>query len=91
MLFLLQFIVIFIPVQLTELLLKNFFVLEAVTKIFIKNFLEVVFTVIVVPIYITGQTLLYFDLRIRKEAFDIEVMAENLGRLRRVETDEGEN
>lgn len=34
--------------------------------------------IIATPITLTGKTLLYFDLRIRKEAFDIEMMARDI-------------
>jgi hypothetical protein len=38
-----------------------------------------IFTVLVYPLVSIVQTLLYYDLRIRKEAFDIELMASGLG------------
>ena len=40
--------------------------------------LGLVVNIISTPIMLIGVTLLYFDLRIRKEAFDIEMMAKNL-------------
>jgi hypothetical protein len=38
----------------------------------------VLFTVLVYPLISVVQTLLYYDLRIRKEGFDIELMAQRL-------------
>ena len=35
--------------------------------------------ILVSPIYMISFTLLYYDIRIRKEGFDLQVMAENLG------------
>jgi hypothetical protein len=40
--------------------------------------LETILSIIITPIPLIGATLLYFDLRIRKEAFDIEMMARNI-------------
>ena len=39
---------------------------------------ETILSIIITPIWLIGVTLLYFDLRIRKEAFDIEMMARNI-------------
>ena len=39
---------------------------------------ETILSIIATPISLIGTTLLYFDLRIRKEAFDIEMMARNI-------------
>ena len=41
-------------------------------------FLETVLSIFTTPIGLIGTTLLYFDFRIRKEAFDIEIMAKNI-------------
>jgi len=79
LLLLLQFILIYIPPGLVGISLKNVS-WSVETKIIILTLVTLIFTVIAIPLYIIGQTLLYFDLRIRKEAFDIEVMAQNLGR-----------
>ena len=38
-----------------------------------------VLSILFMPIYRIAQTLLYFDLRVRKEAFDLELMAQSLG------------
>jgi len=35
--------------------------------------------VIFIPISIIGTTLLYFDLRIRKEGYNMEIVAQHLG------------
>jgi hypothetical protein len=43
--------------------------------------IDTIFNILLNPIFMIGQTVLYFDLRIRKEAFDIEVLSENLKRL----------
>jgi hypothetical protein len=34
---------------------------------------------IIYPLYSVGGTLLYYDLRIRKEGFDLEMMARDMG------------
>ena len=44
----------------------------------LRYVVELIVYIIVTPIPLIGATLLYFDLRIRKEAFDIEMMARNI-------------
>ena len=41
----------------------------------IRNFINLVVTTFLMPLGVIGTVLLYFDLRIRKEGFDIERMA----------------
>lgn len=43
----------------------------------IQEFIFRAINALVVPLYSIGTTLLYFDLRIRKEGFDIEMLARN--------------
>ena len=43
----------------------------------IHHFINAVVTSLIFPIAIIGYTLLYFDLRIRKEGFDIEMRVTN--------------
>ena len=45
----------------------------------INQIVSAIFTILVYPLVSVVQTLLYYDLRIRKEAFDIELMASGLG------------
>ena len=48
--------------------------------------INVIVGTLILPIWVIGMTLLYFDLRIRKEGFDIEIQVGN-NRLTSVETD----
>jgi len=73
------FLIIGIPSEITGFFMERSIVAPA-TKILISNLVTLILTIVAIPINMTGQTLLYFDLRIRKEAFDIEVMASNLAR-----------
>ena len=55
-------------------------VTQAVTKD--RNVLNAVFGVLAIPLYplvVSLMTLLYYDLRIRKEGYDIELMAQQIG------------
>jgi hypothetical protein len=44
----------------------------------LRDALALLLKIITTPIMLIGETLLYFDLRIRKEAFDLEMMARNI-------------
>ena len=44
-----------------------------------QQFAGIVVTVLLTPIYVGALTALYYDLRIRKEGYDIEVMSQALG------------
>ena len=73
-LWILTFLIAFIPVfGLGKLLGTLIETTQLMTSI-----LEIALTIITTPILLIGTTLLYFDLRIRKEAFDIEMMARNI-------------
>ena len=50
-----------------------------VAQTVISGVLSVVLTVLYMPIRLTGMTLLYYDLRIRKEGLDLELQAVALG------------
>ena len=55
-------------------------VTQALTKD--RNVLNAVFGVLAIPLYplvVSLMTLLYYDLRIRKEGYDIELMAQQIG------------
>ena len=45
----------------------------------VMQIVSAIFTILVYPLVSIVQTLLYYDLRIRKEAYDIELMANGLG------------
>jgi len=45
----------------------------------LMQIVSAIFTILVYPLVSIVQTLLYYDLRIRKEAYDIELMASGLG------------
>lgn len=47
----------------------------------IAQVVSAVFTVLTYPLVSVAQTLLYYDLRIRKEGFDLEMMAADLGEM----------
>ena len=44
----------------------------------LRTLIETAFGAFVLPIWVIGDMLLYFDLRIRKEAFDLEMMIRNI-------------
>jgi len=52
----------------------------AVPSIVIRQLLSLAATVVTAPISATATVLLYYDLRIRKEAFDLEMLAKSMGR-----------
>ena len=56
---------------------------------FIRNFFDLAITTLLLPIASIGTTLLYFDMRIRKEALDLEMQAmDNLGQIPTEHNDE---
>lgn len=68
-------------VDLAELMRRIFFGLTPIESsnillfTLIRNFINLVVTSFLLPLGVIGTVLLYFDLRIRKEGFDIERMA----------------
>ena len=68
-------------VDLVELMRRIFFGLTPIESSnillfsLIRNFINLVVTTFLMPMGVIGTVLLYFDLRIRKEGFDIERMA----------------
>jgi hypothetical protein len=40
---------------------------------------SIVVGVVVLPVLFTGMTLLYYDLRVRKEHFDLEALTQEMG------------
>jgi len=52
----------------------------AVPSIVIRQLLSLAATVVTAPISAIATVLLYYDLRIRKEAFDLEMLAKSMGR-----------
>jgi hypothetical protein len=51
----------------------------SVRYLYLTQIVSALFTILVYPLVSIVQTLLYYDLRIRKEAYDIELMASGLG------------
>lgn len=85
-LFVLTIIFTFIPILLAQFLLSfgivplsGSFVQQQVISTAIGSLTGLVLGLIFVPFQLTAMTLLYFDLRIRTEGFDLAVLAENLG------------
>ena len=52
---------------------------NAMLTIFVNQLFSVVANILVVPIGATAYILLYYDLRIRKEGFDLQMLAESIG------------
>jgi len=52
---------------------------NAMLMIFVNQFFSVVANILIVPIGATAYILLYYDLRIRKEGFDLQMLAESIG------------
>ena len=78
LLFILTLIFMFLPLFTLGMLIGIFNLDIPSTTTLISYIIESILRIIAIPIPLIGATLLYFDLRIRKEAFDIEMMATNL-------------
>lgn len=60
--------------QLLPLMIDNL-----VTQSIVSQSIQQVFSLLIQPYFIVAWILLYYDLRIRKEAFDLEVLAKTMG------------
>jgi hypothetical protein len=56
------------------------FISDAVTRVVLQNIVNVIATVLWAPVEWGTFTILYFDLRVRKEALDLQIAAEALPR-----------
>ena len=66
-----------VPALLVGALLRTAHV-DATVVTLIDNLLQLVFNVVLSPIPLAATTLLFYDLKIRKEAFDLEMLAAQL-------------
>jgi hypothetical protein len=49
------------------------------TIVVVRQIIDTIVRIIAVPALVAGLTVLYFDLRVRKEGFDVELMLDQLG------------
>lgn len=66
----------YIPTQILQFV--SFLPIPGAVIALIQGLGTTVLTILVTPVTLIGLTLLYFDLRVRKEAFDLEIMAQQL-------------
>jgi len=52
--------------------------LPGLAQMFFTQFVDLLANILVMPIGVTATILMYYDLRIRKEGFDLEMLAERL-------------
>lgn len=68
------------PVNFGAEFLSKMFISSLVVQNLVSTSVQQVFNLIITPFFSVVVILLYYDLRIRKEAFDLEVLAKNMGK-----------
>jgi hypothetical protein len=68
------------PVNFGADLLSKLLIKSLVTQNLVSSAVQQGFNMLITPFFSVIVILLYYDLRIRKEAFDLEVLAQNLGK-----------
>lgn len=72
------FVLLIFVITLTPLFTLEIFIEDLEIAASLQHIINTILNIVISPIVSIGWTLLYYDLRIRKEAFDIEMMATNL-------------